>query len=160
MARSLRGADFNLRLDSRMKSARRVAIRLDPGDREIVSVEALRLRRIQQSSQAERLLDAYTSRSTVLPQGSYQIRDLDAVSRGLRRIVSQASEQGKLWSCWRTSSSDNWLFTCEMSMPLSRKRGTHVLQVCLYNKDGSLKDSDSWTTDPEGTWQRSGEPAS
>src|SRR5690349_15892448 len=52
---------------------------------------------------------------------------------GLQRILSHATEQGKVWSCWRTSSSDTWLFTCEMSMPLSRKRGTPVLQVCLYD---------------------------
>ena len=123
-------------------------------------METLRLRRIQQPSKVERLLDAYISRSTVLPQGSYQIRDPHAVPTGLQRIVSQATEQGKVWSCWRTSSSDTLLFTCEISMPLSRKRGTPVLQVCLYNKDGSLRDSDSWTTDPEGTWQRSSEPAS
>jgi len=123
-------------------------------------VETLRLRRIQQPSQVERLLDAYISRSTVLPQGSYQIRDPNAVPTGLQRIVSQATEQGKVWSCWRTSSSDTLLFTCEISMPLSRKRGTPVLQVCLYNKDGSLRDSDSWTTDRAGTWQRSSEPAS
>ena len=124
-------------------------------------METLRLRRIQQPSQVERLLDTYIARSTVLPQGSYQIRDPDAVPSALQRIVRQATQQGKVWSCWRTSSSDTWLFTCEMSLPLSRKRGTPVLQVCLYNKDGSLRDSDSWTTDPEGAWQRSGdEPAS
>ena len=132
----------------------------DPAVEEIVSVETLRLRRIQQPSKVERLLDAYISRSTGLPQGSYQIRDPSSVPSGLQQIVSQATEQGKVWSCWSAGSSDTWLFTCEMSMPLSRKRGTPVLQVCLYNNDGSLKDSDSWTTDPEGTWQRSGEPAS
>jgi hypothetical protein len=132
----------------------------DPAGEEIVSVETLRLRKIQQPSQVERLLETYISRSTVLPQGSYQIRDPASVPAGLQRILSHATEQGKVWSCWKISSSDTWLFTCEMSMPLSRKRGTPVLQVWLYNKDGSLKDSDMWTTDPEGTWQRSGEPAS
>jgi hypothetical protein len=120
-------------------------------------VETLRLRKIQQPSQVERLLEAYISRSTVLPPGSYQIRDPGAVPSGLQRIVSQASEQGKVWSCWRTGSSDAWLFTCEMSLPLSRKRGTPVLQVCLYNKEGALRDSDQWTTDQNGTWQRAGQ---
>lgn len=129
----------------------------DPGFQETLSVETLRLRKIQQPSQVERLLDAYISRSTVLPQGSYQIRDRDAVPSGLQRIVSQVFEQGKVWSCWRTGSSDTWLFTGEMSLELSRKRGTPVLQICLYNKDGALRDSDIWTTDPEGRWQRSGQ---
>jgi hypothetical protein len=103
----------------------------DPAGEEIVSVETLRLRKIQQPSQVERLLETYISRSTVLPQGSYQIRDPASVPAGLQRILSHATEQGKVWSCWRTSSSDTWLFTCEMSLPLSRKRGTPVLGLPL-----------------------------
>jgi hypothetical protein len=125
---------------------------------EIVRVETLRLRRIQQP-QVERLLEAYISRSRVLPMESYQIRDPCSVPGGLQLILSKAIEQGKVWSCW-TDSSDTWLFTCEMSLPLSRKRGTPVLQVSLHSSDGALKDSGTWTTDPQGAWHRSCEGSS
>jgi hypothetical protein len=122
-------------------------------------VETLRLRRIQQSSKIERLLEACILRSNVLPTGSYQIRDPGAVPQVLQRILTQATGQGKVWSCWATAS-DTWLFTCEMSLPLSRERGTPVLHVCLHNKDGALRDSGTWTTDPLGKWHRAGERAS
>ena len=121
-------------------------------------METLRLRKIQ-PSQVERLLDACIARSNVLPKDFYQIRDPGAVPRGLQQILSQASDEGKVWSC-RTNSSDTWLFTCAMSLPLSRTRGTPVLEVSLHSQDGALKDSGTWTADPQGVWKRSREGSS
>ena len=118
-------------------------------------METARLRRLQHP-QVERLLEAYISRSNVLPKGSYQIRDPRSVPVGLQGILSQAMEQGKVWSCW-THSSDTWLFTCEMSMSLSRERGTPVLHVSLHSRNGALTDSGTWTIDTQGTWRRAEE---
>jgi hypothetical protein len=118
-------------------------------------VETLRLHKIQ-PSQAERLLDACIARSNVLPKDFYQIHDPGPVPRGLQLILSQASDEGKVWSCL-TNSSDTWLFTCAMSLPLSRTRGRPVLEVSLRSQDGALKDSDTWTADPQGMWTRSRE---
>jgi len=87
-------------------------------------VETLRSRKIQQPSKVERLLEVCISRSNILPKGSYQIRDPGAVPQRLRPILSQATEQGKVWSCW-ANNSDSWLSTCEMSLALSRGRGIH-----------------------------------
>jgi hypothetical protein len=115
-------------------------------------VETLRLRKIQ-LSQVERLLDACITRSNVLPKDFYQIRDPGAVPRGLQQILSLASGEGKVWSCW-TNGCDTWLFTCAMSLPLSRTRGTPVLEVSLHSQDGALKDSDIWTADSQGLWKR------
>jgi hypothetical protein len=121
-------------------------------------VETLRLRKIQ-LSQVERLLDACIARSNVLPKDFYQIRDPAAVPRALQLILSQASDEGKVSSCW-TNSSDTWLFTCAMSLPLSRLRGTPMLEVRLHSQDGALKDSDTWTVDPQGMRTRSREGSS
>ena len=121
-------------------------------------METLRVRKIQ-LSQVERLLDACITRSNVLPKDCYQIRDPGAVPRALQLIVSQASDEGKVWSCW-TNSSDTWDFTCAMSLPLSRTRGIPVLEVSLHSQDGALKDSDTWTTDPQRMWTRSRESSS
>ena len=57
-------------------------------------------------------------------------------------------------ACW-ADSYHGWLFTCEMSLPLSRERGAPVLQVDLYDEAGELKDTGIWVTDPEGKWTRS-----
>jgi hypothetical protein len=115
-------------------------------------VETLRLRRIR-LPQVGRLLEACIARSNLLPKGAYQIRNPGSVPAGLRRILSEATEEGKVWSCW-TDNSETWLFTAEMSLPLSRQRGTPVLYLSLHHGDGALRDLHTWTTDAQGTWHR------
>lgn len=122
-------------------------------------METLRLGKTQQPSKVARLLEACVLRSNVLPKNSYRIRDPRSVPQGLQRILSQATEQGMVWSCW-AAGSDTWVFTCEMYLSVSRERQAPVLHVSLHNKDGSLADSGNWTTDALGTWRRAGERAS
>lgn len=116
-------------------------------------METTRLRQIQQPSRMERLLDTYVARSDVVPPGSYQIRDPGAVPIALQAALNQAIERGDAWSCWLHGPL-TWLLVCEMSLPLSRKRGTPVLQVSIYREDGQLKESGLWMTDPDGKWRR------
>jgi hypothetical protein len=116
-------------------------------------METVRLRKIQQPSQMERLLEAFVSRGSLLPKECYQIRASGALSPQLQRVVDLATEKGRVWACW-ADSSHSWLFTCEMSLPLSRERGAPVLQVELYDEAGELKDAGIWVTDQEGKWTR------
>jgi len=119
-------------------------------------METLRLRRIQQPYRVERLLEALILRGEIVPQEAYQIRDLATLPGELQKIVAHATEDGQVWSCW-AHDSHLWLFTCDMSLPLSRERGAPVLQVMLYGDDGGLRDSGTWTTDPQGKWIRCAE---
>jgi hypothetical protein len=131
----------------------------DGTEEEILSVETLRLRKLQQPCKVERLLEACILRSNILPKNSYRIRDPLSVPEGLQRILSQATDQGMVWSCW-AAGSETWAFTCEMYLSLSRERAAPVLHVSLHNKEGSLTDSGSGTTDALGTWHRAGERTS
>ena len=117
-------------------------------------METDRLRKIQQPSQVERLLEALISRGNLLPKECYQIRASGALSPQLQRVVERATQTGHVWACW-VDSHHTWLFTCEMSLPLSRERGTPALQVDLYDEAGELKDAGVWVTDQEGKWTRS-----
>lgn len=106
-------------------------------------METLRLRRIQQPSYLERLLEALIARGSLVPAEAYQIRDPGAVPLALRRIVAKAVEEGHVWSCW----ADNfhfWLFACEMSLSLSRERGSPVLNVSRYDEAGELTEAGPW----------------
>src|SRR5438105_11759192 len=91
-------------------------------------METVRLRRIQEPSHVERLLEAYVSRSGLLPNDAFQIRAQRALSPQLQRVVARATPKGHVWACW-ADSYHTWLFTCEMSLPLSRERGAPVLLV-------------------------------
>jgi len=116
-------------------------------------METVRLRRIQEPSRVERLLDAYVSRSQVLGADAHQIRDPSALPKTLRDVLTRARHQGQVWTCWEDRSR-MWLFTCDMSLELSRERGAPVLQVNRYTEDGGLDESGRWIADPHGLWSR------
>src|SRR5438132_8734333 len=66
-------------------------------------METVRLRRIQEPSHVERLLEAYVSRSGLLPSDAFQIRALRALSPQLQRVVARATPKGHVWACWADS---------------------------------------------------------
>ncbi len=103
----------------------------------------------------ERLLEGFATGGGLLSKNCYQLRTLRALSPQLQRVVTRATEKGHVWACW-ADSYHTWLFTCEMSLPLSRERGAPVLQVDQYDEAGELKDSGAWVTDQNGKWSRCG----
>ncbi len=116
-------------------------------------METLRLRRMQEPSRVERLLEAYVARAGCLPNDAYQLRDPRELPRGLHAVLTRAVEEGQAWSCW-ARGAEIWLFTCHMSLALSRERGAAVLLVQRYAEDAQLQDSGAWRFDPQGTWTR------
>jgi hypothetical protein len=116
-------------------------------------METLRLRRIQEPSRVERILDAYISRTNGLPDDGYQIRDQSKLPENLQVLLARALKEGHVWSCW-ARGSQLWLFNCHMSLARSRELGAPVILVQLYGEDGELKDSGTWRFDPQGNWTR------
>jgi len=116
-------------------------------------METLRLRRIQEPSRVERLLEACVSRLSLVPPDACQIRDPNGLPASLRAVLVRARKQGQVWACW-ANPSRLWFFTCDMSLDLSRERGSPVLRVSRYSEDGALDDSGTWLVDPRGQWTR------
>jgi hypothetical protein len=116
-------------------------------------METVRLRRIQEPSRVERLLEGFATHGGLLSTNCYQIRTSRSLSPQLQRVVARATEKGHVWACW-ADSYHTWLFTGEMSLLLSRERGTPVLQVDRYDEAGELQDSGAWVTDENGKWSR------
>ncbi|MBV8146409.1 MAG: hypothetical protein JO184_15540 [Gammaproteobacteria bacterium] len=119
-------------------------------------METKRLRAIQQPSHLERLLDAYITRSDAVSKNAYQIRDPEAVVPLLRDILVRATVDGRVWACWEYGPQQ-WLFTAEMSLPLSRERRTPVLSIDRYNDHGELMETGNFLLDPHGLWRKCGE---
>ena len=118
-------------------------------------METVRLQKIQQPSHLERLLEALVTRGGLVPKDAYQIRAARALSPQLQRIASQSVQASRVWACW-ADSQHAWLFTCELSVALSRERGAPVLEVDLFDENGEHKDSGTWDVDEEGKWRRGG----
>jgi hypothetical protein len=116
-------------------------------------METVRLQKIQQPSRLQRLLEALVTRGELVPKECYQIRASRALSPQLQRIAAHASQSNRVWACW-ADSQHAWLFTCELSISLSRERGAPVLDVEVYDEAGEQKDSGAWVVDEEGKWGR------
>lgn len=79
---------------------------------------------------------------------------LDAVFRErlpgtLGEILARAKARRRTWACW-VDSVHAWLFTCEMSLALSRERAPPVLKVDQHDDPAVLSESGTWTTDHYG----------
>ena len=116
-------------------------------------MEMARLRFIQEPSRVERLLEVFSSNAHGLPEDSYQIRDRSVLSSVLQQLVIEAIGKQRAWCC-RADGHRIWLFTAEMSLPLSRERDAPVLQVNSYAGSGELTDADFWVVEHEGKWRR------
>jgi len=112
------------------------------------------LEKIQQRAQVERLLETFATRSGLLPEGAYRIRDPEALSEELQQMLNQA--RAHAWVCFRYGLY-SWLFTGVVSMALSHERGAPVLQVNSYSEEGTLIDVGAWTVEHDGKWQRCGD---
>ena len=115
--------------------------------------ETARLQRLrQQPAHAERLLHSLVVRANLVTEGAHQIRNFASVPKELRITAGlAATTNGHIWSCW-THEGRTWLFTGELSLPLSRARGVPVLLVDVYD-DAGPKDSGLWAY-RERMWQR------
>jgi hypothetical protein len=109
--------------------------------------------RVHRTSKVGELLESYISQSHVVPSGSYQIHERDSVPRDVRQVLNRAVKEGQTWSCW-AHGMHIWLFTCNVSDPLSRECGAPVLQVSVYGDHGELRDHGTWTPDLQGKWCR------
>ena len=109
--------------------------------------------KIQHPSKLVELLESYVSQSDVVPKGAYRIRQSGSVPQEVRKVLTQAVKEGQTWACW-AHGLHTWLFTCNMSRPLSRERAAPVLHVSVYGDDGRLQDRGSWMPDQHGKWCR------
>jgi hypothetical protein len=116
-------------------------------------VETLRLRRIQNPTHLERLLEALAMRGNLLPAEAYQIRDRGSLPPQLEQLVAGSDRPEEVWACW-AHGAQRWLLLAEMSLALSRERGTPVLAVKVYGEDGALQEAATWMPDRDGRWQR------
>ena len=109
--------------------------------------------KIQRPSKVRELLESFVSQSEVVPRGSYQIHKPSSVPREVRKVLTHAVKRGQTWSCW-AHGLHTWLFTCNMSRPLSGEGRAPVLVVSLYGDDGALRDCGTWMPNEGGKWCR------
>ena len=112
------------------------------------------LEKIQRPAQVERLLETFATRSGLLPEGAYRIRDPQALPAELQRILIHG--KARAWVCF-SQGPRAWLFTAVLARALSRRRNAPVLRVRHYSLEGRLMDVGAWTVEQDGKWRRCGD---
>src|ERR1700728_2320920 len=114
-------------------------------------METARLRKLEELSKVQRLLETAVSKAALVPENAYVLRDRKALPLVLLELAQQAGRKDKVWSAW-TENDRIWLFTAEMSLALSRERGSPVLHIMVYTEDGQLNEARYWTFNNLGQW--------
>jgi hypothetical protein len=116
-------------------------------------LETVRLKKMRQPSHVERVLERLVTQASLVPADAYQLRNSEGLPRALQRVLLETAPNDGVWTCW-SDGFRIWLFTGEMSLPLSRERGAPVLTVSKYSEQGYLQEVGQWTVDREGSWRR------
>jgi hypothetical protein len=116
-------------------------------------METLRLQTIQKPAHVEGLLQSLVKSLGILPDGSDKVADRSELPSALQKVVIKATKDGQSWRAWMHGGVHIWLFVAEMSLPLSRERGSPLIQVKSYREDG-LRESANWLVDRQGKWHR------
>lgn len=116
-------------------------------------METVRLRGIQQPSSVDRLLESFIVGTNRVPPDAYHVHSPSELSHDLRALVQQAQRKHRAWSAW-TDDHATWVFTGEMSLALSRERGTPVLEIHAYSEHAELLEAGFWAQGKQGNWQR------
>jgi hypothetical protein len=114
-------------------------------------METMRLRNIQVPSRVERLLESAISKAKLVPEDAYHVRDSQSLPIPLRELVERGDGKKAVWSAWKDGHRIR-LFAGEMSMGMSRERGSPVLHITACTEDGQLNEAGCWTPDELGQW--------
>jgi hypothetical protein len=106
------------------------------------------------SPHIDRLLQSLVKNLGDVPEYAEVVHDYSELPFKLRNVIVDAIKAGHSWCCWaETNFHHIWLFIAEMSLPLSRERGTPVLRLRYY-RDYGLRESATWVIDRQAKWHR------
>jgi hypothetical protein len=119
-------------------------------------METLGPQTLERPSHVDGLLASLVTRMGVVPGEANPVLDCSDLPSVLKRIVITATKAGQSWLAWDDAGYHVWLFIAEMSLPLSRERGSPVLHVKHYRENG-ISQSATWFIDRRAKWHRVGD---
>jgi hypothetical protein len=117
-------------------------------------MQTVRLRSIQKPNQCEELVDACVRGRNMVPHGAVRMTSLSELSIPLRRRARKnALPESAVWLAWGDAGAI-WFVTGTTSLDLSRERGRPVLQLHVYNEEGTLDEALTCMQTLANNWER------
>jgi|ERR1700728_2848099 hypothetical protein len=113
-----------------------------------------RLRSIQEPNHCEELVEACVHGIKMVPQGAVRMTSLSDLSIPLRRLARKnALPESSVWLAWGDAGA-MWFVAGTTSLDLSRERGRPVLQLRVYNEEGTLDEALTCVQTSANNWER------
>lgn len=114
-----------------------------PANSEASSADTARLRGLGTFPRVQVLLGELITDQKLIPPGSRNVSNPDALPEALKASIQRAERQGSAWSAW---SSERELFavTADVDASGSRMHAKPVLRVLLYDGKGRVIGSSQW----------------
>ena len=117
-------------------------------------MQTVRLRAIQKPNQCEQLVEACVRARNMVPPGAVRMTSLSDLSIPLRRLARKnALPEGSVWLAWGDADAI-WFVAGTTSLELSRERGRPVLQLRVYNKEGTLDEALTCVQTQANNWEQ------
>ena len=117
-------------------------------------MQTLRLRTIQKPNQCEQLVEACVRARKMVPQHAARMTSLSDLSVPLRRLARKdALPESGVWLAWGDADAI-WFVAGTTSLELSRERGRPVLQLRVYNKEGTLDEALTCVQTQANNWEQ------
>jgi hypothetical protein len=117
-------------------------------------MQTARLRSIQKPNHCEELVEACVRGRKMVPHGAVRMTSLSELSISLRRLARKnALPESSVWLAWGDAGA-MWFVAGTTSLELSRERGRPVLQLRVYNEEGTLDEALTCVQTPANNWER------
>ena len=111
----------------------------------------MKLKTLQQPGCLEALVDSLVAAQDWMPSEADIVAEAGALTSALQKLARRASASEGAWRAW-TNRHGIRFFVAEMSMELSRERGSPALKVRHYDEQGELQQYGQWIQLICGTW--------
>ena len=118
-------------------------------------METSRQRTVQQPSFCEELVDACVHARKLVPPSAQTVASRSELTMPLRQLTRRNSPDNEhaAWLAWSHGEAI-WFVAALFSLDLSRKHDRPVLDLLLYNREGSLEQATTCAQTPEKHWER------
>jgi hypothetical protein len=117
-------------------------------------METKRLRTIQKPNLSEQSVDACVRGRKMVPHDAVQVTTLSELTIPLRRLArTNALAESAVWRAWSDDGAI-WFVAGTISLELSRERGRPVLQMRVYNREGTLQEALTCMHTTANVWER------
>jgi hypothetical protein len=122
-------------------------------------MQTMRLRETQEPNHCEELAEECVRDRKMIPRGAVRLTTLSELSIPLRRLARKdALGESVVWLAWGVADAivadAMWFVTSTISLDLSRERGRPVLQLRVYNQNGTLGEALTCVQTTANTWAR------